>query len=517
MAQALEKTPYEPAYDLYSALQGMWILHMIASCYVGSRDYAFGRFDQYLLPFYGQALKDGAREEELVELVAGFLIKTNEICGRTAHDHQCKPVLCHSSKQYVNIGGETPNAFSQVVLRAAMLSNMAQPQITVLLKPEADVEFTRLVFEAMSGLVDKLHIYHYDLVVDMLKKKGIEDAVARDFTYSACCTFDLNYHSYRLDHFIPAPQLFLQTLAEQDYASLTELTSAFREMLKNNMQKRMRDEEAIFANRKYARQIFVFDSLFLTDSAFECQYACEGRGKYVVFNMFFAGIATLGDSLMVLDRLVFREKRYTCREFVEILNQNFQGHEALRREILAYDKFGNDTEVDEYAALMGNVFLDAVDQLELRKNQYVIGGFYSLERDNTWRAEVGATPDGRLAGEPFSENQSPTYGADKAGFTALLKSLSRLPFQRTATGGLNLTFSQRMTPSILQSLVTAYFQMGGLHVGISVVDHDTLRDAMDHPEKYRSLTVRLYGFSEYFVSLPKFQQLAILHRTTYAG
>lgn len=81
MAKALRFVPYEPAYDFYSALQGIWVIHMIASCYVGSRDYAFGRFDQYMLNFYNQSIKDGKTKDELTELLAGFFIKTNEICG----------------------------------------------------------------------------------------------------------------------------------------------------------------------------------------------------------------------------------------------------------------------------------------------------------------------------------------------------------------------------------------------------------------------------------------------------
>ena len=117
----------------------------------------------------------------------------------------------------------------------------------------------------------------------------------------------------------------------------------------------------------------------------------------------------------------------------------------------------------------------------------------------------------------MSENQSPTYGADRSGITALLRSISKLPFAGTVTGGLNLTFSQKLSPRVLQSLVLSYFEMGGFHVGMSVVDHTVLRDAMKHPEKYRSLTVRIYGFSEYFICLPPFQQEAVLNRTLYNG
>lgn len=515
-AKSLSVVPFEPAYDFYSALQGIWIIHMIASCYVGSRDYAFGRFDQYMLPFYEKAIREGKNEDELCELLAGFLIKTNEICGRTTHNYQRKPVLCQSSKQYVNIGGETPNVFSSIVLEAAKLSNMAQPQIVVLLKPDADEEFTRNTFDALSVLTDKMNIFNYDLILNALIKKGVEESVAMDFTYSACCTLDLNYHSFRREYYVPVPHIFLKALESGKYDSLESFLDAFRELLRSDMQNYADKEQQSFSKERQ-RKYFVLDSILLSDSAVECRYACDGNAKYDVLNLFCPGVATVGDSLMVLDKLVFQEKRYTYADFIQIVKNDFFDHEELRNEILGYTKFGNDTDADQYAAMAGNVFLDAVDALILKDNFYAIGGFYSLERDNTGCSNLGATPDGRKSGTPFSENQSPTYGADKNGITALLKSLSKLPFDRTATGGLNLTFSQKLRPEILQALVVSYFQIGGFHVGISVIDRDTLLDAMEHPEKYKSLTVRLYGFSEYFVSLPKWQQLAVLNRTEYNG
>ncbi|MBQ3153737.1 MAG: hypothetical protein IJB88_00755, partial [Clostridia bacterium] len=196
---------------------------------------------------------------------------------------------------------------------------------------------------------------------------------------------------------------------------------------------------------------------------------------------------------------------------------DYSEHGDLLDEIKGYTMFGNDTPNDAYTVMAANAFLDAVDAVEHNQNVYLAPGFYSLEKDNLWCAEIGATPNGRRAGTPFSENQSPTYGADKNGITALLGSLAKLPFDRTVTGGLNLTFSQKMRAEILRALVLSYFELGGLHVGISVIDRKALEDAMIHPDRYQSLTVRLYGFSEYFVSLPKWQQLAVLNRTEYSG
>lgn len=514
MAKALKKVPFEPADDFYSALQSLWLIHMIASCYIGSRDYGFGRFDQYMLPYYQKALANGQTEEELTELLAGFMVKANEICGRATHNFRQKPVLCQSSKQYINIGGATPNEFSRVVLNAAMRVNMAQPHITVLLKPEADAEFTEHVFKALPVLTDKMNIYNYEPIVKDLMRKGIPAEVAQEYTFSACCTFDLNYHSFRQEYFAPVPQIFVETLHKRIYESMDALLAEFKTAMTADFQIGVDGHQAGFSPER-ARKEFVLDGLLLTDSAKECRYPCDGNAKYGIINLFCPGVATIGDSLMVIDKLVFRDKRFTYSEFMEIVKNDFEGQESLRSEILCYTKFGNDTPTDEYTVMAANAFLAAAKAVKLKENYYLAAGFYSLERDNVWKAKVGATPDGRKAGEPFSENQSPTYGADKKGVTALLKSLSKLPFDRTVTGGLNLTFSGKLPSEILKALILSYFRMGGFHVGISVIDRETLKDAMIHPEKYKSLTVRLYGFSEYFVSLPEWQQLAVLNRTEY--
>lgn len=514
MADALAVVPYLPAFDFYSALQSIWLIHMIASCYVGERDYAFGRFDKYMYPFYKKALENGQTREELTEILAGFMIKTNEICGRTTWNYASKPILCQASKQYINIGGEDVNEFSSVVLDAAQLNNMAQPQITVLLKPEYDENFTSDVFSALSVLTDKMNIYNYDSIVKVLIKKGIEEDVAKDFTYSACCTFDLNYHTYRKEYFTPVPQIFSNALKAKEYENLEELINNFKDFLYKDINAFAQAKQTSF-DINHFRKAFVLDGILLSDSAKKCRFPSYFDAPYNVLNIFCPGIATVGDSLFVLDKLIFKEKRYTYKEFIDILDKNFDGFEELRSEILSLTMFGNDSENDSYTKLAADTFLEVTNNIPLRENFYIAPGFYSLERDNSWKNEVSATPNGRKAGEPFSENQSPTYGADKSGITALLNSLAKLPLDKTVTGGLNLTFAQKVEPAILKALVVSYFKNGGYHVGISVIDKETLKDAMVNPDKYKSLTVRLYGFSEYFVSLPKWQQLAVLNRTEY--
>ena len=513
-ATALEKVPYEPAYDLFSALQGMWIVHMIASCYIGSRDYAFGRFDELLYPYYENELKKGKTEDELIELLSFFMIKPNEICGRTTWNYKQKPIFSHSSKQYINIGGENPNPLSFAVLKAAEATNMAQPQIVVLLDPHANEEFTDAVFSSLAVLTDKMNIYSYPSIKNFLIGKGVPVDVAKDFTYSACCTFDLNHRNIREECFIPTVHAFCRTLKSKEFTSVSEILTAFSDelavLLKAHLDKVQLDWPVV-ANRKF----FVLDSLLIGDCTKKCRYPMQGGLTYHIYNLFFIGIATVADSLAAIDRLVFKEKKLSYSEYMEVLDRNFEGEDELLSYVRSFEKFGNDTDVDKYVTLVGETFLSTVDSFKLPPNRFTIPGFYSLDRDNRWVKDLPATPDGRLAGERVSENQSPVYGADKNGITALLNSVAKIPLTKTATGGFNLTFSQKVEPEVLKWLITTFFQNGGLHVGITVLKREELEDAMVNPDKYKSLTVRLYGFSEYFVSLPAWQQKAILSRTAY--
>jgi len=512
MARALRTVPFAPAYDYYSALQAVWMIHFIASCVIGARDYAFGHLDAIILPYYNQALAEGRTREELTELLAGFFMKTNEICGRATHNYKLKPTLSQSSKQYVNIGGENTNEFSCIVLDAAMMNNMAHPTITVLLDPEDDKDFTKHVFSALAVLNDKMNIYNYKLVTKSLIDRGVPETVARQHTYSACSTLDFDYHNFRQECFIPTPQLFLETLYEKERSSITEILDVFREKVTASAQKHADSKQHM---PKKLRGEFILDSLLLTDASLECSDPADGDMPYNLLNIYCPAVATLGDSLMVLDKLVFTEGRYSFAEFVNIIKNNYNGYEELRHEILSLTRFGNNTSADDYTVALGNTFIEAIADVKTRENFFAIPSFYSLERDRFWYKQIGATPDGRLAEEFFSDNQSPSYGADKEGVTAMLQSVAKLPFNKTGGGALNVGFSKKQSPEILEALVRSYFELGGIHVGISILDKETLRDAMAHPEKYPALTVRLYGFSEYFISLPEWRQRSVLDRTAY--
>ncbi len=513
-AEALAKVPYEPAYDLYSALQAIWLVHMIASCYMGARDYAFGYMDEYLYPFYLEERARGALDADIRLLLSGFMIKTNEICGRGTHNYKPKPVPCQASKQYLMLGGEKPNRLTELFLEAATENCMAQPEITVALSESSDEKFKYAVYSAMSHLTDKLQVYNYDLLKKFLSDKCMPPEISSRPSFSACCTFDLSYRSVRDEYYIPTVKIFCETLFEREYGSFEEFKKHYSRNIISCVNKHIENVRCDKWMAENREKLYLLDSLLNPDCIKNCKYPPSGL-KYICKNMFLMGIATLGDSLHVLDELVFSKKQISYAEFINCLKNNFSGYEALHQRILAMPKFGNDCESDKYTVEMAELLINAVNSASYAENEIPVPAFYSLARDCDSSADIPATPNGRLFGSPFSENQSPTYGADKKGITALLNSLAKLPFSKTAAGGLNLKFSSRVKPEILSALIETYFEKGGLHVGITVVNKEMLKDAMKNPEKYKSLTVRLYGFSEYFVSLPLWQQLAVIERTEY--
>jgi formate C-acetyltransferase len=233
------------------------------------------------------------------------------------------------------------------------------------------------------------------------------------------------------------------------------------------------------------------------------------------------GMASVIDSLAAVEQIVFRDQQITLPELVEILRNNFAGHDDLQvRLARRMPKFGNDIAwVDELGAKVVNIFCDEVKRVNGPEYVYQFYPCISTDRDFTGMGlHVGATPDGRRAGQQVSENQSPSEGADVEGLTALLNSAARLPFHRITGGPLNL----RIHPSAVKgengldmfaSLLDTYFAKGGMQAQINVMSREQLLDAQQHPHKYKSLCVRVTGYSAYFVQMGKKAQDELIHRT----
>jgi formate C-acetyltransferase len=199
-------------------------------------------------------------------------------------------------------------------------------------------------------------------------------------------------------------------------------------------------------------------------------------------------------------------------------------YNELLEDIYALKKFGNDDEeIDTFAREMAYTYTKPLETYKNPRGGTYQAGLYPVSANVPLGAQTGATPDGRLAYTPIADGVSPAAGRDVKGPTAAANSVSRLDHYIASNGTL---FNMKFHPSALEgrsglesfvSLIRGYFDQKGSHVQFNVVSRETLRDAQKHPEKYKSLVVRVAGYSALFTTLSKGLQEDIINRTEQQG
>jgi formate C-acetyltransferase len=237
------------------------------------------------------------------------------------------------------------------------------------------------------------------------------------------------------------------------------------------------------------------------------------------------GFATAIDSLAALKKLVFDDRKLSMAEILDAIDANFEGKEAIRQMCLNAPKYGNN---DPYADSIGCAIEEFNVKLT-RRYKSAFGGeldirYVTITAHVPFGAVLGATPDGRKAGEPISEGVSPSQGADRKGPTATLASIAATKatgYRERAARLLNM----KITPSAvagpegtrkLMSLIRTACDLKMWHLQFNIVNRETLIAAQKDPEKYRNLLVRVAGYSAYFVDLTPQLQDEIIHRTEHS-
>ncbi|MDR1821251.1 MAG: hypothetical protein LBQ91_02325, partial [Oscillospiraceae bacterium] len=251
--------------------------------------------------------------------------------------------------------------------------------------------------------------------------------------------------------------------------------------------------------------------------------ATKGGCKYNRTGLTACGTANVGDSLLAIKKLIFEQKKVTGRELYDALRADWAGYEELHAYIEnELPHYGNDIdEADAMASWALGLFAEIMSKEEGARGHYS-GGTFTMTAHIYMGKMLGATPDGRYAGTPIADAISPRQGFDRNGPTAYLRSAAKLPHVKLTNGDqLNIKFTKTAVEgdvgaTKLRQLIQSYFELGGMQVQFNAVGPDELYAAQADPLKYKSLIVRIAGFSTYFVTLDKNTQDDFINRTAQA-
>jgi formate C-acetyltransferase len=216
------------------------------------------------------------------------------------------------------------------------------------------------------------------------------------------------------------------------------------------------------------------------------------------------GMINVADGICAIDKLVFKDKKYTVDTVNEAIRQNFEGYGELRDDLLSCAKFGQDSYADEYAVRLAEI-LQGLIRAHDSENMFFSPSLHTLDANVKYGSNWGAGYDGRRRGEPFAKNGGASNYARNKTPTALIMSAAKLP-QHKLYGGqpIDISFDPhtvRDHKKEISALIGVYLKNGGLQVQVNAVSSVLLRDALEQPDRYPDLIVRIGGYSTYFSSL----------------
>jgi pyruvate formate-lyase/glycerol dehydratase family glycyl radical enzyme len=532
MAEVLSHVATEPARDLYDALQLTWLLSLVLQHESNASSISLGRMDQYLWPYYQASLKNGASDAQIRELLQCFYLKCNTVVflrsTASAEFFGGFPTGYNLVVGGVDEKGEdASNDLSCLLLDLQQDTRLPQPNLSLRIHagtPDRLLDTACRIIRLGDGIPQ---CFNDEVNVEAFVRRGISVEDARDYAVVGCVELSIpgrmyGLHDISMFNILKCFEICLREHPE-GFASFEGLEQGIREVVSRYIALMAKGCNVCdLAHRAMAPTPLL--SVFVHDSLQKGLDITQGGARYNPSGVQGVGTANLADSLEVMRKAVFEEKSISYPELLAMLERDWQGEgdELWRQRFVnRYPKYGNDVdEVDNLSADFLRFYGEQVEKYENPRGGHFQPGSYTVSAHIPLGRAVGATPDGRRAGEQLADGGlSPMVGRDKNGPTASLASVGKLDNVLDSNGSLlNVKFSPSTLAGEggirkLSAYLRSFSRLGIQHIQFNVVDRATLLDAQAHPERHQDLIVRVAGYSAMFVELAKGVQDDIINRT----
>lgn len=532
----------------YEALQSIWFLFVLLQLESNASSFSPGRMDQYLYPYFANDIScNQINQEKALELLECLFLKFNQIVylrnQKSAQYFAGFPIGFN-----IVIGGQNADAsdasneLSYMMLDALDDVGLPQPNLSARVHEQSSQEFLHKCATVISHGYGMPQLFNDEGIIEPLIKKGIEKADAQNYAVVGCVELStqgnfLGWSDAAMLNLVKVLELTLnhgkcllsgKQLANDlggldTYKSYEELEAAFAVHIQFFVDKMIHACEKVeFAHMKMVPSPFLSTVI---DHCIETgKDVTAGGAKYNFSGIQLIQMANVSDSLTAIKMSVFDKKTVNGQTLLHAMQNNFKDDEVLRQyQLMHPPKYGNgEDEVDTIAKKWAVYTDDLLKQYKNVRGGKYHSGLYTVSAHVPMGENVGATADGRLSKKPLADGGlSAVYGRDVHGPTALLHSVSKVPTDIGTNGTLlNMKFSKafmKNEKSVEQfvGLIRSFISLKIKHVQFNVVDRKDLIEAKKFPEKYRSLIVRVAGYTAYFTDLDHTLQDEIIERTAY--
>ena len=545
IARICRKVPHAPADSFREALQSCWFLYVCLMLEGWGAGMSMGRMDQYLAPYYERDIAAGVlTDDEARELLSLMMIKMNAVIN--PQDGIVATMMTGSPcMQGITIGGctrageDAVNAVSYLILDAERAVGLTGEDVVVRIHPKNPPKFVRRACQVARELGGKLKFVSDTQTIRSLVWTGIDEADANEYISTGCHnptipakTHDIGGSSFNyplileltLNHGrvrATGAQLGLDLGDPAQFERFEDLLDAFERQFEYVM-------ERLFYFKNVDLMLYQQYPCPLLSSFYEgCIEHGDDLYDYRVrttHTSAFAGAPNVGDSLAAIKKAIYDDRSLSWPRLLELLDHDLEGDPQALALLRRVPKFGNnDPYVDD---LFRDVLARSCDFLHSHTAYAGVAttaACLAMTINVAFGHITGALPDGRKAGVPLAEGGiSPYQGRNTSGVSSTLASVAALDQTRLSHGSiLNLRISKKAVESErnLEKLADAlriFCETGGDLVQFNFVVTNTLRDAQQHPDRYRDLLVRVATYSAYFVELSRELQDDIIARFEFS-